>query len=82
MRIEVRKLHQIYNYGIPTKKPPCRQMRTSKDHALPSTSSVCLVHSFKEEKGMPYKTRQRSKIKQGKFKIHNNLFTWMGDKSL
>ena len=29
-----------------------------QDHALPSTSSVCLVHSFREEKGMPYKNQK------------------------
>ena len=71
MRIEVRKLLQIYNYGIPTKKPPCRQMRTSKDHALPSTSSVCLVHSFRGGKRYAL---QKSKI--------HNLFMRMGDESL
>ena len=29
-------------------------MRTYEDHALPSTSSECLVHSFRGRKGMPY----------------------------
>ena len=46
---EVRKLHQIYNYGIPTKN----SLQTNadvQDHALPSTSSVCLVHSFRGAK--------------------------------
>ena len=64
------KITQINNYGIPTKN----SLQTNadvQDHALPSTSSVCLVHSFRGGKRYAL---QKSKI--------HNLFTRMGDESL
>ena len=52
-----------------------KKMRDNYDKLLddapqiPAVSIAAFNERFKEEKGMPYKTRQRDKIKQGKSKF-------------